>query len=87
METYGEEGGCSSLSLVEDINHNTFHTEVEEMEEGEASFLLPQEVWLQIFGSLSEKDLFAVAQVRGGGEASKSNRYRAYLCIFRFPKL
>jgi hypothetical protein len=70
MEACGEESSCCSYSLVEDINHNTMLMELEQMEEKEASYVLPQEVWLLIFGNLREKDLYTVAQVReeGGGQ-------------------
>jgi hypothetical protein len=76
MEACGEESSCCSYSLVEDINHNTMLMEVEQIEEKEASCVLPQEVWLLIFGNLSEKDLYTVAQVRveGGRPAMSSLR-------------
>jgi hypothetical protein len=77
MEACGEESSCCSYSLVEDINHNTMLMEVEQMEEKEASSVLPQEIWLLIFGNLGEKDLYTVAQVRGGMRAAMSSLRRS----------
>jgi hypothetical protein len=77
MEACGEESSCCSYSLVEDINHNTMLMELEQMEEKEASYVLPQEVWLLIFGNLREKELYTVAQVRGGVRPAMSSLRRS----------
>jgi hypothetical protein len=66
MEAQGDKTSCGAGHLFEDINHNMLEMDTEtglNKDVGVACPPLPQEVWLEVFRSLSEADLARVAQV------------------------